>query len=221
MNLKSLPLEDIKNAIILLQIVTAIIGTIYYSKYKNSNLKYFLYLLWYIVINDAVATYYSLNISKYNAPFYNIFQLISFTFYLAIFKNTIESLYLKKIISYFIFLYFIAFIINIFTVNYREIYFSFSYIVGALFIISSIVMFYSEILNSDKIININRMLIFWISIGLLVSYLPNIPFYIIRKYYLDSPTIHYIFATKYLLVFTNNLLLISGFIWSHKEPKDL
>lgn len=220
MDVKNLPIVEIKNAILILQVVTAIVGSIYYSKYKHTNLKYLLYLLWYIVINDAIALYYSIHVSKYNAPFYNIFQLVSFTFYLAIFKGVIDSLKFKKIISYFIVLYYLSFVINLCLVNFKEIYFSFSYVVGALFIITSIIMFYSEILNSDSIININRMLIFWISIGLLVSYLPNIPFYIIRKYYIDSPTIHYIFVTKYFLVFTNNIILISGFVWSNKEPKD-
>jgi hypothetical protein len=220
MDIKNLPIVEIKNGILILQVVTAIVGSIYFSKYKHTILKYLLYLLWYVVINDTIAGYYSEHICKYNAAFYNVFQLVSFTLYLSIFKDAIKSLKFKKIISFFIVAYYITFFINILISNFKEIYFSFSYVFGALFIISSIIMFYSEILNSDKIININRMLIFWVSIGLLVSFLPNIPFYIIRKYYIDSPTIHYIFITKYFLVFTNNILLISGFIWSNKEQKD-
>lgn len=220
MDIKNLPIVEIKNGILILQVVTAIVGTIYFSKYKHTILKYLLYLIWYVVINDTIAAYYSEHVCKYNASFYNIFQLVSFTLYLSIFKDAIKSLQFKKIISFFIVAYYVAFFINILISNFKEIYFSFSYVFGALFIITSIIMFYSEILNSDKIININKMLIFWVSIGLLVSFLPNIPFYIIRKYYIDSPTIHYIFITKYFLVFTNNILLISGFIWSNKEQKD-
>lgn len=131
MDVKNLPIVEIKNAILVLQVVTAVVGSIYYSKYKHTNLKYLLYLLWYIVINDAVASYYSIHISKYNAPFYNIFQLISFTFYLAIFKGVMNSLKFKKIISYFIISYYLSFIINLFTADFKEIYFSFSYVVGS------------------------------------------------------------------------------------------
>ena len=220
MEIKNLPIVEIKNGILILQVVTAIVGSVYFYKYKHTKLKYLLYLLWYIVINDTVAAYYSEHVCKYNAPFYNIFQLISFTLYLYIFKETIQNLKFKRIISYFVVIYYLSFIANISISNFKEVYFYFSYVFGALFIVSSIIMFYSEILNSDKIININKMLIFWFSIGLLVSFLPNIPFYIIREYYINTPTIHYIFLAKYFLVFTNNILLISGFIWSNQEQKD-
>lgn len=203
-----------------LQLVTAVVGTLYYSKYKNSILKYFLLLLWYIVLNDFTATYFSLNVSKYNAPFYNVFQLISFSFYLALYKKTFESLKCKKLSSYFIAIYYLVFAFNFFIDDFTKNYFSISYITGALFIVVSIIMYFSEILNSDKIIHINKMLLFWISIGLLVSFLPNIPFNVIRKYYADSPTIPYIFVTSYFLVIVNNLLLISGFVWSNEEQKD-
>ena len=86
-------------------------------------------------------------------------------------------------------------------------------------IVTSIILYFSEILNSDKIIRINKMLMFWISIGLLISLLPDIPFDVIRKYYAKSPTIPYIYVVSYLLFITYNLLLISGFIWSEKQQK--
>ena len=160
MDIKNLPIVEIKNGILILQVVTAIVGTIYFSKYKHTILKYLLYLIWYVVINDTIAAYYSEYVCKYNASFYNVFQLVSFTLYLSIFKDAIKNLQFKKIISFFIVAYYVAFFINILISNFKEIYFSFSYVFGALFIITSIIMFYSEILNSDKIININKMLIF-------------------------------------------------------------
>ena len=64
------------------------------------------------------------------------------------------------------------------------------------------------------------MMVFWISIGLLLFLLPNIPFNVIRNYYKTSPTIPYIYAVNFLLVFIYNLIIISGFIWSSKEQRD-
>lgn len=220
MSLNNLPLLEIRNAILILQVITAIVGSFYYYKYKFSFLKYFLYLLWYIVINDFIALYYSKNVSIYNASFYNIFQIVSFTYYLMLYKHIIQSLKFKKAMSYLILLYLISFIISFFLDDFFKNHFSISYITGSLFVITGIIIFFSEILNSDKIINMNKMLIFWISIGLFVSILPDIPFDLMRKYYSKSPTIPYIFISSYLLVFTNNVILISGFIWCNKEQKD-
>ena len=220
MELNSITLIDVRNAILVLQVITAIVGSMYYKKYKFSFLKYFIFLLWYIVINDFIALYYSLTINIYNALFFNIYQIISFTFYLVLFKKNIQSLKLKKIVSYLILLYLISFVLCFFIDDFFKNHFSLSYIIGALFVISSIIMFFSEILNSDKIIKMNKMLLFWISIGLFVSLLPDIPFDLMRKYYANSPSIPFIFASSYLLVFANNILLITGFIWCNEEQRD-
>jgi hypothetical protein len=221
MELKNIPLADLKDFFTYFQIVTAIAGSMCYYKYKDTYLKYFLFLLWYIVLNDFSAKYYSLNISKYNYFFYNIFQIISFSFYLLLFKNAVKSLKNKKIISILLACYYTCYIINLlFIDDFFMDYFSNTYIIGAALIITSILIFLYEILNSDKIIHINKMMVFWISIGLLLMYLPNIPFNLIRNYYKTSPTIPYIYAVNFILVFIYNIIIISGFIWSSKEQRD-
>lgn len=220
MTITDLPLYDIKNFLIYFQIVTALVATFNYYKYKNTFLKYYLYLLWYIVINDFLAKIYSENVSIYNAFFYNVFQFISFSFYFLLYQKTVHTVINKKIIQWIKALYYLIFIYYIFEENFIRDYFSNSYMIGGFFIISSATLFLIEILNSDKIIHINKMLLFWISIALLLSILPNIPFNVVRKYYSDSPTIPYIYATNYLLVFIYNIVIISGFIWCSKEQKD-
>lgn len=221
MEIKNIPLADLKDFFTYFQIVTAIAGSMCYYKYKDTYLKYFLFLLWYIVLNDLVAKLYSINISIYNVFFYNIFQIISFTFYLSLFKNVVKSLKNKKIISILLALYYTSYLINLlFIDDFFKDYFSNTYIIGAVLIITSILIFLYEILKSDKIIHINKMMVFWISIGLLLMYLPNIPFNVIRNYYQDSPTIPYIYAVNFLLVFVFNIIIISGFIWSSKEQRD-
>ena len=221
MELKNIPLADLKDFFTYFQIVTAIAGSMCYYKYKDTYLKYFLFLLWYIVLNDFVAKFYSMNISIYNAFFYNIFQIVSITFYITLFKNVVKSIKNKKIISILLAIYYFSYFINlVFIDDFFKEYFSNTYIVGGAMIITSIVIYLHEILNSDEIIHINKMMVFWISIGLLLMYLPNIPFNVIRNYYKTSPTIPYIYAVNFILVFIYNLIIISGFIWSSKEQRD-
>ncbi|MFC4739696.1 hypothetical protein ACFO3U_06780 [Flavobacterium ponti] len=221
MEIKNIPLADLKDFFTYFQIVTAIAGSLCYYKYKDTYLKYFLFLLWYIVINDFTARYYSKNISVYNVFFYNIFQVISFTFYALLFKNAIKSLKNRQIISILLAFYYLCYLINlVFIDDFFTDYFSNTYIIGAAVIITSILIYLYEILNSDKIIHVNKMMVFWISIGLLLMYLPNIPFNVIRNYYKTSPTIPYIYMVNFLLVFIYNIIIISGFIWSSKEQRD-
>lgn len=215
----NITVDNIKYSGIIIQIITAIVASIYYYKYKNSFTKYLLLLLWYTALNDIVAGLYSINISKYNAPFYNVFQLIFTIYYLSLYKTVVESLRFKKAISYFVFIYLVSFLVALVVDNFFQYHLSLSYITGSILIVTSIILFFSEILNSDKIIRINKMLMFWVSIGLLISLLPDIPFDVIRKYYAKSPTIPYIYVVSYLLFITYNLLLISGFIWSEKQQK--
>lgn len=220
MDITNLPLQDIKNFLTYFQIVTAIVGTINYFKYKNTFLKYFLVVLWYVVLNDFFAKFYTENISIYNAFLYNMYQVFSFTFYFLLFQKAVNSEINKRIIIAIQVSYYFIFIFNIFQENFIEDYFSTSYMLGGFFVIVAVTLFLIEILNSDKIIYINNMLVFWLSIALLLSILPNIPFNVIRKYYDNSPTIPYIYAASYLLVFIYNIIIISGFIWSSKEQKD-
>lgn len=215
----NITVNDIKYSGVILQIITAIVASLYYPKYKNSFAKYLLPFLWYVAMNDIVAGIYSTTVSKYNAPFFNIFQLIFTVFYLSLYKSVVESLKFKKIISYFILVYLFSFIVATIVDDFFRFHLSLSYITGSILIVSSIILYFSEILNSDKIIRINKMLMFWISIGLLISLLPDIPFDVIRRYYEKSPTIPYIYVVTFLLVITYNLLLISGFIWSEKQQK--
>lgn len=221
MKIENIPLADLKDFFTYFQIVTAIAGSMCYYKYKDTYLKYFLFLLWYIVLNDLAAKLYSINISIYNVFFYNIFQIVSFTFYLLLFKNVVKSLKNKKIISILLTFYYTSYLINLlFIDDFFKDYFSNTYVIGAALIITSILIFLYEILKSDIILHINKMMVFWISIGLLLMYLPNIPFNVIRNYYQDSATIPYIYAVNFLLVFVFNIIIISGFIWSSKEQRD-
>lgn len=215
----NITINDIKYSGLILEIITAIVATIYYPKYKNSFTKYLLPFLWYVAINDIVAGIYSVKVSIYNAPFFNVFQIIFTVYYLSLYKSVVVSLKFKKFISYFILIYLFSFVIATIVDDFFRFHLSLSYITGSILIVTSIILYFSEILNSDKIIRINKMLMFWISIGLLISLLPDIPFDVVRRYYEKSPTIPYIYVVTFLLVITYNLLLISGFIWSEKEQK--
>lgn len=54
---------------------------------------------------------------------------------------------------------------------------SLSYTVGNLFILIYLILFFIELVNSDKLLNFKKLTVFWIALGMLVFYLGTFPFY--------------------------------------------
>jgi hypothetical protein len=217
--MKNIDMFLIRNILIGLEIVLGLFAIIFYYKYRNSFLKYFVILIWYAIINEFIGQYYSANIDRNNTVIYNIYKIVEFSFYLLLYKNIIKNINYKNTISVFLILYYISIIINCFYESFIYDYFIKNYILGAAFIIVSIVFYFIETLNSNKIMSIDKSLYFWFSVALLINYLPNIPFKIVTKYYVNSPTIPYIYLTTYILAFISFSILIYGFLCSKIIPK--
>lgn len=220
MSIINTPLADLKYFFTYLQIITAIAGSLCYYKYKDTYLKYFLFLLWFIVLNDVFAEIYRMKVSPHDNFFYNTSQLISFSLYFLLFRNAVKKTINRKVIVTLFFLYYCFYIFCLFFENFFSNYFLNSFIFGGILIIISILIYIVEILKTDKIIQINKMLLLWISIGLLFFLIPNIPFSIIRNFDKNSPTIPNINIVYFILLFFYNVIIITGFISSSKTQKD-
>ncbi|WP_299256074.1 hypothetical protein [uncultured Aquimarina sp.] len=112
-----------------------------------------------------------------------------------------------------------AFIINGFYENYFDQSQSLPYIIGAIFLLITIILYFIEILNSEEVLSAKKNLLFWISVGLLIYYVGNIPFRILRNYYAEVTD-----ATLAILVnLTVGVVMytcyIIGFIWSDKRQE--
>ncbi len=203
----------IKSSVKYLELITAIIGAIYYYKYKNSSLKWFLFLLFYIAFNDFLGLFMRVYLGiKHNAILYNIMYIINFTILYYVYKTHIKNNTSKKVITYFLYLYLLSVIINGFYVNYLMKAQSIPFIIGSLFLIISIIIYFVEILNSEEILFIKKNLLFYISVGLLLYYTSSIPFRIVQDYYTTNFNILY--GIKFCFVIIMNLFFIYGFIWS-------
>lgn len=206
----------IKGSIKYLELLTAIVAFIYYYKYKNSNLKWLLFLLWYIALNDIIGYFSRVYFGIiYNAILYNIMYVLNFTILLYIYKTSVKNVLSKKIISYFSYLYLFSVVIDIFYKNYFIEAQSLPFIIGSFFLIISIILYFIEILNSEEILSIKNNLLFYISVGLLLYYTSSIPFRIVQEYYLTN--VSTLYGIKFSFVIIMNLFFIYGFIWSKKK----
>ena len=209
--------ENIRDWVFIAEIITAILALVFYKKYKGTFLRYFLFIIWYSIVNEVFAMYYAKHINENNLVLFNVNKVLEFSFYLFLYRSLVETKIHKKTITVFIVLYYFSLLINCFFQNFLYEYFSNTYFLGAVFIISSIVMYFSEILNSEKIIYINRTFIFWLSIAVFLLYITSIPFKVMMNYYQESPVLPMVYLANFAVVFLFCILVSIGLVWSKAE----
>jgi hypothetical protein len=202
-----------------LELVTAIIATLYYSKYSNSILKYFLIYLWITVMFEYLGYFLVdyFHLIKNNSWLFNLYSLLNFTYLFFLYWKVIKNKKKKQVIKYSYFTYILALIISAFFENYLIQLQTIPYIVGSSLLILAIIFYFIEILASEKVLYVRKNLLFWISVGLLLFHVGGIPFTISFNYYVDAGGFNTLFSINYVLIIILNLCYIIGFIWSSKK----
>tara|TARA_R110002073_G_scaffold40547_5_gene115339 strand:+ start:494905 stop:495549 length:645 start_codon:yes stop_codon:yes gene_type:complete len=211
------------------ELLSAIVGTIYFYKYKNTHLKYFLYLLWYITFTEFFSKfvasktgflifYTDENGNRYTLWFYNLLNLVTFTTLAYVYFNYLKTKVFKNWIKVFAFIYVTVYAVNwVFIQDFNQENSELPRVLGSLFLIATIIFYFIELLKSEKIVLFHKMLLFWISVGLLLFYSGTIPFALKWNGYALLPGVHKLFLIVYVLAITMYLLFTFGFIWSKKE----
>ncbi len=200
-----------------IQFLAAVFSSIYYRKYNRSKLKFFSFLLWYTFLNELFGIFFIDYISRYNAIIYNLYHVINFVLLFIIYKSFIKQKKYKFCVSLFIVIYLVTFLVNAFYENYLTEFQTVPHIVASALILICITFYFAELLKSIKVLHTNRNLMFWISIGLLIFFVGNIPFRIARNYYGDKTDISILFVINIILTIVMNVCFIIGFIWSKKK----
>ena len=199
---------------IAVEIITAIIGTCYYYKYKQVPiLKYIVYLLWYTVLNELIG-----HVKDNNSIIYNIYHVINFTYFLSLYRCFLKNK-AKTTVSILILTYFVCLFANSFYENYLTSYQSIPYSVAAVSLIVAIILYFIEILNSKLVLYTDKILLFWISVGLLLYFVGTMPFRIILNYYTAINDVTVYFLLNFALTIIMNLFFIIGFVWSNDKQK--
>lgn len=220
MNLSPQLLDILINVCIGFEVFAAIIGSLFFYKYKKDKIiNLFLPFLWYVAINELIGLFTKINGAYYNAIIYNIYNLITFSFCLFLFQYYLTKKNYKHIVKTFIITYLALFCINGFFQNYFKEHQLVPYLVGSLSLIITIVLYFVEVLNSEKVLNAKKSLLFWISVGLLLYYVGNTPFRILRNFYKYLTDASILFLVNFTLIIIKNTCFIIGFIWSDKKQQ--
>ncbi len=204
----------------LFEIIAAIIASVFYKKYAESFLKYFLAMLWIIVFVEGLVWSLKRNgVVLQNNFIYNVLNVLQNIFYFVLYYRNLRSKLYRKWIIGFMASYMAAVVINFMWIQKLTItapFNSYTFTIGAIFLIITIGLFLVEILNTEKILYFTRYLMFWISIGLLIFYAGIIPFMIginLLPSMLSSDSLTIAFIALNFFMYASFSI---GFIISHK-----
>ncbi|SHE59241.1 hypothetical protein [Chryseobacterium vrystaatense] len=186
-------------------------------KYKKIGRENLFFIVGYILLSliDIFCYFYFNATNRSTETFYVIgFLMIAFFLYLLYYFQLLYWPILKKIQCVLL----ILFVINILVMFYTEDdllhHFSFNMLyVDILLLMFSIILFLYQTFNSDKILELNNYLPFWISVSLLILFIGSIPILYFRT--TVSQSIY--FFILFMLNLISNGILMLGLIWNQQE----
>jgi hypothetical protein len=205
---------------LIIQLIPVLVGLFYYKKFKNSFYKYFIWLLVYVFIQEYIALFYGTYVDiGNNSIIMNIFNIINFLFLFRLFYEFAEQHIFKKTIIFFVTSYVVALLYEIVFVkiDYHTKTQVIPFMIGGLGILICVLLYFYQILNSDKLIRVHRDFMFWVCTGYFIYYLAYVPFKIKQNYFAQLDDYTYLFKILIIATFIKGVLLIIGFIWSKKK----
>lgn len=210
-----------------IELLAAIAGIFYLLKVPAFNLatKYFVAFLWFTVIIELVGSYAPVayftdyeylsfvkdtRLEK-NTWLYNCYSLLSASFYTYYFGSFIRSKISKKVLKFLLVVFLVSSILNLI---FSDVFFKedskFVNLGGTFLIFFAVILFYFELLKSDRLLNLKRFLPLYVSIGVMIFYLCVTPLSIFSDYF-NSDNILFVKLQVHLILFSN-IFMYSFFI---------
>ncbi len=187
-----------------LQYVTLLLAIIYFKNYKNySFYKFFVLYILVIVVVDILVEFFIVGDTRNLFNIYTFFEFNSIALiYYHLIKQKTRLKILKLLTVLFNLIYFISVSLDFYVLYTIPL----EGVVNSIFV----VLFFIELLNSDRILNYKKLFSFWMSVSFLIFYLTSVPFW--SLYYSSIfnsrdmfPIIYYL-AAVYQLIFIYALI---------------
>jgi len=176
------------------QILAFIAAILLWNKYKNTPQRGFLGFLAFVVFTELVAVNYVSIFGVKNSPVYNLFTVISGGFYLYWFYKILSY---KKLVLSFCVIFFASIITAVFIENFFTQLWRIPLTSITVLVLICATLFFSELLNSNKVITFKSNQQFWIVTGILIFYLGFLPLQLLLPYIRIRGT-DYLFAIMLL-----------------------
>lgn len=204
-------------AVLAFEGIAALFAFICYKKYSHTYLRFFPWLLLYVFVTE-VSAIFVLERFHTNVVIYNVYNIILFLyFYFVYYKNTTSSRN-RKVILTAVLIFMLSSIANAVFSSFYTNPQLLAYIVGACMLILCIILYFIEILYTSQELKIDRDLLFWVSIGLLLFYVGYIPIKLSRHFF-ESREIAFmtLLVVHRILILIMNGCFIIGFLWTRQK----
>lgn len=204
-----------------LELAACITGFIYWKKIKGSFWKWFPFYLAFIVVSEQTGNYLNYIDTEKAIDIKN--KLLSY------FVIPVELLFLyglyymlaatrsaKRLVIACALIYMAGFIADLVYFSKKEFIFSsFSYCVGNLSLLITIISFFVQFVKGDQLINFRSSIAFWVSVGALVFYLGTLPFFALYWFLANEYFNIYLLYAHVMLVLNwiMYILFCIAFIW--------
>ena len=208
--------------VILFELIAAIAGIFYLKKNSTrTNERYFVYFLWLNVLIDVLGSYagvayftdYQIFEFIKGTPFrnnywlFNIHLLLTNLFFIWFFSSEIKKVVLRKILLLLSVIMTIVVIADFYFGSFFGAISKTSAIFGSLLILLTILLFYKDLLVSEKLLKLKFYLPIYISVVLLVHTLCTSPLDFLSSYFKTSSGNHLFVSLKVSVFFFLNILL--------------
>lgn len=214
---------DLSSYVKYLALAAALVGTFLYPHYKHTKAKFFIWIIWYSLLTEVVGAHYYNWFQVPNSKIvYNLFTLVSITFYLWWFRSLLTSAKRRLIVTYFMVLFWLTNILNaIFLSNVLYQDTKYAFVVGVIFLVITICYFFIEMFDKEIVLKIRESMYFWFALGVILFYATFLPFYVTTSFF--AKDIASIVPLR-IAVFTLNLVMngcfIIGFLKAKKSANE-
>lgn len=184
----------------LMELLAALAGSLYlyFSKGKRKEHRLFVKFLWSVLVIDVLGGYAGLayfdNYEHFqflkgtpfvrNVWYFNIAEVYFICSYVYFLRKKISSIFFRKILKGTIVLYIIFAVINmVLSDDFFKNYIIINYLVGALIILSTVLLYFYDMMLSDEVLSFYRKLTFYIAIGISISFLVKTPISIYNRFF--------------------------------------
>ncbi|MDH7912430.1 hypothetical protein [Winogradskyella sp. SYSU M77433] len=215
-------------AIHIVELIAALAGTYYYLRTKDSQMRIFIWYLWFVVFVETLGMYAYLLRNNYdyywyiwlknsvictNTWLYSIYDFVSIIIFGKFYLRIIESQSSKIIIKAIILLY-ATFTILYFLISgtFFEKSIPYDFLLATFTVLIFVILYYKELLSSNKVLFFYKLPNFYISSGLLLFFLSTSPLFTFDTYFYEVNKSFVEFRYTYMLIV--NTFLYSCFTFA-------
>lgn len=162
--------EEFKISVITSEFIAAIFASVYFYKYRNSKLKLLLIVLWYIPINEILGQYvFARTATGY--LLYNLYRIIVPASLIYLIGTQIINSIRKKIVFALSAFCFLFFMVSIYFTNPLREFSSTNFTIFTIAVLIALLVYFIELLNSNKVLNMGKNLFLWVALGFLIFFI--------------------------------------------------